>query len=205
MLFRSLKPLHKRIVLSSAYRQSHALIPENREIDPDNRLVWYFQPRRLDAELIRDALLAVGGNLDRGMYGPSVLDDSARRSIYLRVKRSELIPLMTMFDAPEPTQSIGQRTTTTVPTQALAMINSPLVRQQAERLAQRVRSDRNASLDAQIEHAYRQALQRGPHDTERTAMRTFIEQQRVVFGGEEPAATDKAFAEFCQEIGRAHV
>ena len=117
-----------------------------------------------------------------------------------RSKRSELIPLMTMFDAPEPTQSIGQRTTTTVPTQALAMINSPLVRQQAERLSQRVRSDRNASLDAQIEHAYRQALQRGPHDTERTAMRTFIEQQRVVFGGEEPAATDKAFAEFCQVL-----
>lgn len=195
-----LKPLHKRLVLSAAYRQSHTLIPENLQIDPENRLVWYFQPRRLDAELIRDALLTVGGNLDRNMYGPSVLDDSARRSIYLRVKRSELIPLMTMFDAPEPTQSIGQRTTTTVPTQALAMINSPLVRQQAERLSQRVRSDRNASLDAQIENAYRLALQRGPADGERSAMRAFIEQQRAVFGGEEPAATDKAFAEFCHVL-----
>lgn len=195
-----LKPLHKRLVLSAAYRQSHALIPENLEIDPDNRLWWHFQPRRLDAELIRDALLAMGGNLDRRMYGPSVLDDSPRRSIYLRVKRSELIPLMTMFDAPEPTQSIGQRTTTTVPTQALAMINSPLVRQQSERLAQQVRSDRNAALETQIERAFRLALHRGPSDTERSTMRTFIEQQRAVFGGEEPAVTDKAFAEFCHVL-----
>lgn len=81
----------------------------NRKLDPENRLVWYRKPQRLQAEILRNALLAVGGGLDLKMYGPSVLDDAPRRSVYLRVKRSELIPMMTMFDAPEPTQSIGER------------------------------------------------------------------------------------------------
>ncbi len=77
------------------------------KIDPENRYLWHYQPRRLDAELIRDALLAVGGNLDAKMYGPSVMDNTQRRSIYLRVKRSELIPLMTTFDAPNPRKALA--------------------------------------------------------------------------------------------------
>ncbi len=139
-----LKPLHKQIMLSAAYRQSHEVSAENLRIDPDNRYLWHYKPRRLDAEIIRDALLAVGGNLDAKMFGPSILAETPRRSIYLRVKRSELIPLMTIFDAPEPTQSIGERISTTVPTQALALMNSPLVRQQAEKLAQRIRGTKDS-------------------------------------------------------------
>jgi hypothetical protein len=126
-------------MLSAVYQQSHVVSADNQQIDPTNRYLWHFQTRRLDAELIRDSLLAIGGNLDATLFGPSLLDNTARRSVYLRVKRSELIPMMTMFDAPEPTQSVGERISTTVPTQSLAMMNSPFVRQPAEKLAQRIR------------------------------------------------------------------
>ena len=102
-----LKPIHKQIVLSAAYQQGNEVSLENLKIDPSNRFLWYFKPQRLEAEIIRDSLLSVGGTLDSSMYGPSILDNTPRRSVYLRVKRSELIPFMTVFDAPEPTQSIG--------------------------------------------------------------------------------------------------
>jgi hypothetical protein len=144
-----LKPLHRRLMLSDAYQQSHEVNAANLKLDPQNRYLWHFRPRRLEAEMIRDALLAVGGNLDPKMFGPSVLDDTRRRSVYLRVKRSELIPSMTMFDAPEPTQSIGERSVTTVPTQALAMMNSPFVRTQAEKLRDRIRPTADKPTAAQ--------------------------------------------------------
>ena len=172
-----LKPIHRMIMLSETYQQSHEVDPANLKADPDNRLLWHFRPRRLEAETIRDALLAVGGNLDPKMFGPSVLDNTARRSVYLRVKRSELIPMMTMFDAPEPTQSIGERTVTTVPTQALAMMNSPFVRRQAEKLAERVRPPKDTPLQTAVDRAYRIAFGRPPTEGERTRMLAFIGQQ----------------------------
>ncbi|MGV2340098.1 MAG UNVERIFIED_CONTAM: DUF1553 domain-containing protein [Planctomycetaceae bacterium] len=135
-----LKPLHRAILLSDTWQLAHTAVPENLAKDPANRWLWHFKPRRLEAESIRDSLLAVGGSLDHTLYGPSVLDNTPRRSVYLRVKRSELLPIMTVFDAPEPTQSIGERSITTVPTQALTLLNSPIVRQQAEKLAATVRA-----------------------------------------------------------------
>lgn len=194
-----LKSLHKQIMLSSTYQQSHEVDPDNLKKDPANRYLWHFRPRRLEAEVIRDSLLAIGGSLDLTMYGPSVLDNTARRSVYLRVKRSELIPLMTMFDAPEPTQSIGERVATTVPTQALAMMNSPFVRQQAERLLARIRPTNDMPLDATIDRAWQFAFARSPNDSERATMRSFIEAQRAGFGTD-AAATDKALAEFCHVL-----
>jgi hypothetical protein len=194
-----LKPLHKAIMLSAIYQQSHEVVAENQQIDPANRYLWHHRPRRLEAEIIRDALLAVAGSLDTAMYGPSILDNTPRRSIYLRVKRSELIPLMTMFDAPEPTQSIGQRISTTVPTQALAMMNSPFVRQQAERLAQRVLPAKDAPLAGAIDRAYQVALARRPQESERARMLAFVEAQRSALGND-PAATGKALTEFCQVL-----
>lgn len=195
-----LKPLHKQIMLSAVYQQSHEVSAENQKLDPANRYLWHYRPRRLDAEIIRDALLAIGGNLDEKMFGPSVLDDTPRRSIYLRVKRSELIPLMTMFDAPEPTQSIGQRISTTVPTQALAMMNSPFVRQQAEKLAQRILSGKNVGLDAAIEQAYRIAFARPPLEPERSRMLAFVVEQRAARGGDAAVATSQAFTELCHVL-----
>ena len=195
-----LKPLHKQIMLSAVYQQSHEVSVDNLQIDPANRYLWHYQTRRLDAELIRDSLLAIGGNLDKSMYGPSILDNTPRRSVYLRVKRSELIPLMTMFDAPEPTQSVGERISTTVPTQSLAMMNSPFVRQQAEKLAQRIRSSKELPPATSVDLAYRIAFSRVPSDTERTQMLAFIDAQRSIVAGDPTANMDQALVEFCQVL-----
>jgi hypothetical protein len=195
-----LKPLHKQIMLSAVYQQGEEVTPANLKADPTNRYLWHHKPQRLEAEIIRDALLAAGGTLDRTMYGASQLDNSARRSIYLRVKRSELIPLMTMFDAPEPTQSIGERISTTVPTQALAMMNSAFVRTQAEKLAQRIRPAKDAPIADAVDRAYRIAFSRLPSDAERTRMLAFIEQQKSIMGGDSPAVVEQALTEFCQVL-----
>lgn len=195
-----LKPLHKQIMLSAAYQQSHVVNDENQKIDPANRYLWHFQTRRLDAELIRDSLLAIGGNLDLTMFGPSILDNTPRRSVYLRVKRSELLPIMTMFDAPEPTQSIGERVSTTVPTQALAMMNSPFVRQQAEKLVSRIRPSNEAPLPAAVDLAYQTAFSRSPSDAERIRMLAFVETQASAMGGDVNEATKKALVEFCHVL-----
>jgi hypothetical protein len=195
-----LKPLHKQILLSATYQQSHEVDPANLKLDPANRYLWHFRPRRLEAETIRDALLAVGGNLDPAMFGPSVLDNTMRRSIYLRVKRSELLPIMTMFDAPEPTQSIGERSVTTVPTQALAMMNSPLVRQQAEKLLARIKASPDASPAAAVTRGYQLAFGRSPTDAEQARMLAFIDQQRAAMGAATPETTDKALIEFCHVL-----
>lgn len=195
-----LKPMHRLMLLSDTYQQSHEVNPENLKIDPTNRYLTFFQPRRLEAEAIRDALLAVGGNLDPTMFGPSVLDNTARRSVYLRVKRSELLPVMTMFDAPEPTQSIGQRSVTTVPTQALALMNSPFVRQQSEKLFARIKPAADAPLATAVDRGYQLAFNRQPTETERSLMLAFIDQQRAALGPEKPDSTDKALVEFCQVL-----
>lgn len=195
-----LKPIHRMLMLSETYQQSHEVNPENLLIDPANRYLTHFQPRRLEAEAIRDALLAVGGNLDPVMFGPSVLDNTPRRSVYLRVKRSELLPVMTMFDAPEPTQSIGERSVTTVPTQALALMNSPFVRQQSEKLFARIKPAAEAPLSTVIDRGYQLAFNRLPTEAERSLMTSFIEQQRATLGPDKPDSTDKALIEFCQVL-----
>ena len=195
-----LKPLHKQMILSATYQQSHDIQPENLQIDPANRYVWYHQPRRLDAELIRDSLLSIGGNLELNMFGPSIMDNTPRRSVYLRVKRSELIPLMTMFDAPEPTQSVGERISTTVPTQSLAMLNSPFVRQQAEKLAQKIRPSKETPLKVSVENAYRMAFSRSPSESELASMGAFLEAQQTILGGDPATKVDQALVEFCQVL-----
>lgn len=174
-----LKPIHRMIMLSETFRQSHEADPANLAVDPENKLFWHHRPRRLEAEAIRDALLAAGGNLDPAMYGPSVLDNTMRRSIYLRVKRSELLQVMTVFDAPEPTASIGERPVTTVPTQALVMMNSSLVRQQAEKLADRARPSPGEPVAMSVERAYRIALGRDPSPAESQRMTAFLAAQAV--------------------------
>src|SRR5262249_38315134 len=115
-----LKPIHKLILTSSVYRQSsHADLAKTR-LDPDNGLFWHRPCKPLEAEVLRDALLAVSDTLEPKMYGPGTLDEgSKRRSIYFTVKRSKLIPMMQVFDAPEALVSLGERPTTTIAPQAL--------------------------------------------------------------------------------------
>ena len=192
-----LKPIHRLIMLSAVYTQSGEVSPEKAALDPENHL-WAHRPaRRLEAEAIRDALLQVGNRLDNTMYGPSEANaESGRRSVYLRVKRSELVPIMTMFDAPEPNQSIGDRGNTTVPTQALAMMNSNFVRDIANRLQARVEATRPATTEEAITRAYEIALGRSPGPDEVARMKSYIAQQAAMLGNQPDSAT-QAMREFC--------
>jgi hypothetical protein len=171
-----LRPIHKLIITSAVYQQGGEVTKTGLSADPQNKLWWRRPPRRLEAEAIRDALLAVSGTLDPTMYGPGTLDEnSARRSVYLTVKRSKLVPFLQMFDAPEAIQSIAVRSTTTVAPQALALMNSPLVRQRAEKFAQRIAPKSPGLAHEAIEDAYRTALCRRPTDDERQRMMAFLD------------------------------
>jgi Protein of unknown function (DUF1553)/Protein of unknown function (DUF1549)/Planctomycete cytochrome C len=195
-----LKPLHKLIMTSAVYMQGNETTEASLKADPANRL-WGRRPaRRLEAEAIRDALLAVSGTLDTTMYGPGTLDENVpRRSVYLTVKRSRLIPLLQMFDAPEAIQSIGGRQTTTVATQALAMMNAPFVRQRADKFAQRVRPKSAEGLPQAVDDAYRIALARRPTAVERERMLAYVAQQ-IEGHGKDPKALDLALTDFCQVL-----
>ncbi len=194
-----LKPIHRLIVTSAAYRQGSDANEAVLKADPQNRLWGHVPPRRLEAEAVRDSLLFVGGTLDLKMYGPGTLDENApRRSVYLTVKRSRLLPMLQAFDAPEPIQSVGERPSTTAATQALMMMNSPLVRRQADNLARAVLPASAADVPRAVEKAYRIALGRRPADGERQRMADFILQGTA--GGKAPKGFETATADFCQVL-----
>ena len=140
-----LKPIHRLILTSATYRQgfqnaaTDGRVAGYEELDPDNLLLWRRDPKRLDASAIRDNLLAVSGWLDSTPYGPGSLDQNhPRRSVYLTVKRSRLIPFLQSFDAPNALQGIGQRQATITSLQGLTMLNSPFVDRAVQRLAKRL-------------------------------------------------------------------
>ncbi len=184
-----LKPMHKLLMTSAAYRASSELSPESAKRDPDNKLFWRRDPRRLEAEAVRDSLLDVGGLLDRKMYGPGTLDESmTRRSIYFFVKRSKLIPMMMVFDAPEPLVSQGGRPTTTIAPQALLFMNSPLVRKAAGGLAKL----------GSAEAIYRRALGRSPTPKELSAATAFVAAQAESY--KKDGKPDLSLVDFAQAI-----
>jgi hypothetical protein len=194
-----LKPIHKLIMTSAAYQQGGDANEAAVKADPQNHLWWHVPPRRLEAEAIRDSLLVVGGSLDLKMFGPGTLDEnSSRRSVYLTVKRSRLLPMLQAFDAPEPIQSVGERSLTTATTQALMMMNSRLVRQQAEKLARVVMPATAADVPQAVEKAYRIALGRLPTDGERQRMVDFV--LRAAEDGKGPKGLETATADFCQVL-----
>ncbi len=173
-----LKPIHRLLLTSSVYSQDGASDAVRNKADLENRLWWHRPRRRLEAEAIRDALLSVSGRLDSGMYGPGTLDEnSPRRSVYLKVKRSRLVPTMMLFDWPEHLVSIGRRSTTTTAAQALAFMNSPVGRGYASSLADRLPSD---SVSA-IRRAWQIVLARLPRPDERAAIGVFLQRQEQIY------------------------
>lgn len=193
-----LKPIHRLIMTSAVYRQGGDTSALAAKLDPDNELWWRRPGMRLEAEVIRDTLLAVSGSLDKTMFGPGSLDEaSPRRSIYLTVKRSNLIPILQLFDAPDAIQGIGHRDVTTVPPQALAMMNSPLVRQLADKFAQRIAAAPDASPQQVVAQAYAVALSRPPNEFETEQMTGFIKTQAASYGGDDKAM-QRAVADYCQ-------
>ena len=200
----SIKAMHRVIMTSAAYQQAALKDDAKEKADPANALFVRRTPVRLEGEAIRDSLLAVSGMLDPQMYGTGVVDDnSPRRSIYLRVKRSKLISSMVSFDQPEPLASQGLRPTTTVAPQALILMNSPLARKAAEAFAARVTrsAGQDAAPDRWIQEAYTAALSRAPLPEEIELARGFLQAQAARLGGETPAKkTAQAFAQFCQVL-----
>ncbi len=153
----SIKKLNRYIVSSHTYRMSGSYAPESADIDPENRWYWRFQPQRLEAEIIRDAFLFTAGRLDRTLGGgptskvrsqdPSpenlrqnraFYESSRRRSVYLPIIRTNVYKLFTLFDFPNPAAPAGNRTTTTVPTQALFLMNNPWMNELAADIAKNV-------------------------------------------------------------------
>lgn len=195
-----LKSIHKLIVMSSVYRQSGAATEASLKHDPDNQLWSRRPPLRMEAEIIRDNLLSVSGTLDSTMFGPgSLKEDDVRRSVYLKVKRGSLVPLLQLFDAPDAIQSIGDRGVTTVPPQALALMNSPLIRQIAEKLAARIRQNGATIPEEFINATFWEALSRPPSENERETMAAFINSQAESYG-QDANAMNSAIVDFCQLI-----
>lgn len=154
-----MKPLHRLIVTSEAYCQAAYAPPQAAaaalKIDPENRLLWHGPTRRLDAEQIRDSILAATGKLDHKLGGPSVEANEPRRSIYVKARRNTKDPLLEVFDWPESYASVSERTSTTSPSQALLLLNSPLLLKHARELATRLERDHPTDEAARIEAAHR--------------------------------------------------
>jgi cytochrome c553 len=152
----SLKALHREILLSATYQLSSRLEPHNQDVDPEDRLLWRARRRRLEVEAWRDAMLAVSGRLDRTVGGPSAdlaSPDNRRRTLYGRVSRHELNPLLRLFDFPDPNITSGERTVTTVPLQQLFVLNSEFLVRNAKSLAARLK-DVVGDDAGRIRHAF---------------------------------------------------
>jgi hypothetical protein len=194
-----LKRLHKLIMLSAVYMQSGAYDEMRAQVDRENLFLWRFAPRRLEAEPIRDSMFAVSGLLDTTMYGPGTLDPNMRRrSVYFFIKRSQLIPMMMLFDWPEHLVGIGQRATTTVAPQALALLNSPQCRQSARAFAERVLAQ---PAERRYHYAFLAAWGRPPSDKEVQDAKTFLEQQARMHQQTGHENYDVlAWTDFCQTL-----
>jgi hypothetical protein len=206
----SLKALHRQIVLSSAYRRSAAPQPQAEKVDAANRLLWRKSPLRLEAEILRDAILTVAGQLNPAMGGPGYRDFRTftnnsqfyevydaegflyqRRSLYRTVIRSGTSPLMDAFDCPDPSTIAPARAVTTTPLQALALLNDSFVLRMCDRFAERLRAEAGDESSSQVERAYRLALARPPRPDEVAEARTFVAKHglpafcRVLFNSNE--------------------
>ena len=181
----SLKWLIREIVLSSTYRMSSGAPALNRKKDPENRLLSYRETRRLDAESIRDAILSVSHNLDKTAGGPSTSKKvsssfgyqftSVRRSIYVPVFRNTLHELLEVFDFANPNIVTGQRTSSTLPTQALYLMNSPFVMDQSLKTAQHLLSNPSYSTDGtRLNQLYLMILGRSPREQELQLSKAYL-------------------------------
>jgi hypothetical protein len=165
---RSVKKLHREIMLSATYRLSSEKEAHATEIDPENRLLWRAPRQRLQVEAWRDALLAVSGKLDRAMGGPTTnLDspDNVRRTVYAKVSRHELSGFLRLFDFPDANITADRRSETTVPQQQLFVMNSAFMVNQAKALAARLQKEAGDDA-ARVRRAYLLAFGRPAADDE---------------------------------------
>jgi Protein of unknown function (DUF1553)/Protein of unknown function (DUF1549)/Planctomycete cytochrome C len=224
-----LKPLHRLILNSSAYRQATDFDPARHALDPDNRLLWRRRPQRLEAEALRDAVLAASGTLNAQQFGPAfkppippeamlarntkdpypkdAVDSHAtrRRSVYLFHKRVVQHPLLQAFDGPDAAVSCGRRSITTVAPQALALLNDTFFRARAADLARRLLAEGGTKPQDWVDRGFRLALARPPDGAERAACVQFLERQLERRAAREPSRTAEetrvhALTDFCQTL-----
>lgn len=206
----SLKALHRLIVTSNAYKQSSRFDPTAAKVDADNRLLWRFSPRRLDAEELRDTLLFASGQLNLQEGGPGfrtfnvemsnthfyTYEDKLgteynRRSIYRTVVNSAGVPLLEAFDCPDPSVKTPRRSSTTTPLQALVLLNNSFLLRQARELSKKVEQDAGPAVERQVELAYRRCFGRAPTAVERSRSAAFVKEHglfalcRVLFNTSE--------------------
>jgi len=204
----SFKHLHRQIMLSSTYRMGSSVAPEVIARDPDNTLLTRYQPRRLEAEVIWDLLRAVPGVLKKTMYGlpfapeltpteqignyrkwpTSTPEESDRRAVYLLTRRSFRFPMLAAFDLPENIVSCGRRDSTTVPTQALTMLNNGTISGLASAFARRLLDETKGNVADVAPLAWRYAFSRSIRDDERAQVLAFLEARRADHHGDLHAA-----------------
>ncbi|MBI3413749.1 MAG: PSD1 domain-containing protein [Verrucomicrobia bacterium] len=218
----STKKLIRLLVTSSAYRMSSraddALAEQK---DPTDELLHRMRVRRLEGEAIRDAVLAVSGRLDQKMFGPSmpvhltpfmdgrgrpdksgVLDGDGRRSLYVETRRNFLSPMMLAFDTPIPATTVGRRSESNVPAQALIMMNDPFVVQQSEIWAKQLLADGGSPATQRVQRMYRAAFGRPPTEREASDAIHFLDEQAKAYGlAKESCANDlKLWADLCHVL-----
>ena len=209
--------MHRLIMTSAAYQMDSRFNQEAYDQDPTNDLFWRFNLRRLTAEEIRDSILAVSGQLNRDkMFGPSIFptmppevlagqsrpgkgwgnsseEDKRRRSIYVHVKRSLALPILSTHDSADTDTTCPVRFITTQPTQALGMINSRFTNEQARLFAEQVKKLGLDTVDQQVREVLRRVMQRPPNDEETERALTLIRQWQSQDG----VTPQQAFEYFC--------
>ena len=198
----SVKAMLRLMLTSRAFAMSAETSPAAAERDPENRLLSHANFRRLDAESIRDAILAASGRLDRTQFGPGVPvtvppsqrddytpvdgppDGRGRRSLYLEVRRNHPSPFLAAFDQPKPAAPAGRRDATNVPAQSLTLLNDPFVLEQAGHFAARALSQ-PGDAPARIRWLYATALNRPATDAEATRAAALLAQQTAAHNGDE--------------------
>jgi hypothetical protein len=228
----SVKAMHRLVLLSATYQMTTAQSEMGLRLDPNNRLLWRMPLRRLDAEAMRDAMLACSGRLDltpggsesgeflfgraevidknRDFFRPNqvkaddpVYTESRKRSVYLPVVRNAVPDVLALFDGADPNGVTAVRNDTTVPSQALFLLNHPFVREQAKHFAERLLADPRVSDRDRIVLGYRLALGRLPSSTEVDDVMAFLEayQAKGVARGKQPEeARLAAWQSFCQTL-----
>lgn len=184
-----MKRLHKLICLSATYQLSSKSDDKAMQVDPNDQLLWRFPMRRLSAEELRDSMLAIAGTLDRRMYGESIYpkiprevlagqsvpgqgwptskpEDSNRRSVYVHIKRSLRLPILSLFDQADTDTSCPARYVTTVPSQALGLFNGEFTHEVAESFVKRLSKEEPANTKARVARAIRLTTGRKPTDAE---------------------------------------
>ena len=172
----SLKWLVKELVTSSVYCQDGQVTSLAMRVDPENRLLWRMQPKRLSIEQYRDALFAVSNLLDHRLGGKSIKPDDPqanRRGVYSEISRLEVNSMLARFDFPDPNAHSARRVETTTPLQKLFLLNSPLMLRVAERLAERLRTE-EPDVPRQVILAYELLYARAPTNVELQIATEFI-------------------------------